>query len=58
MVANVSVERDGADNIKPSKKKSTERIDGVSASINAICRLMLADGEAGSVYSKRGLIQL
>ena len=35
-VANVSVETDEAGNIRPSKKASTERIDGVVALILAI----------------------
>ena len=37
-VANVSIESDG-DNIKPSKKTSTDRIDGVVALIMALDRL-------------------
>ena len=35
-VGNVSVETDPAGNLKPSKKASTERIDGVVALIQAI----------------------
>jgi len=35
-IGNVSVETDPAGNLKPSKKTSTERIDGVAALINAI----------------------
>lgn len=38
-VANVSVETDAAGNIKPSKKVSTERIDGVVALVMAIDRM-------------------
>lgn len=37
---NVAAEVDAAGNIKPSKKKSTERIDGVVASIMAIAGLV------------------
>ena len=35
---NISIEQDAADNWKPSKKKSPERIDGVVALIMAIDR--------------------
>jgi phage terminase large subunit-like protein len=38
-VANVSVETDAAGNLKPSKKVSTERIDGVVALVMAIDRM-------------------
>lgn len=40
MMASVSIERDSADNIKPSKKKSTDRIDGVVAMIMALAPIM------------------
>jgi phage terminase large subunit-like protein len=36
MVSNASVEQDAAGNLKPSKKKSTEKIDGVVAAIMAL----------------------
>lgn len=39
MAGNVAVERDASDNIKPSKKHSTERIDGIAAAIMAIAGL-------------------
>jgi phage terminase large subunit-like protein len=35
-VSNVSVETDPTGNIKPSKKVSTERIDGVAALVMAL----------------------
>jgi phage terminase large subunit-like protein len=44
--ANVAVEQDAAGNLKPSKKKSTERIDGIAASVNAL-GLALAKHAAG-----------
>jgi phage terminase large subunit-like protein len=50
---NVVVETDPAGNLKPSKAKSTERIDGVVALILALSRAMV--GPEGSVYEKRGL---
>lgn len=39
MASNVSVEMDAAGNMKASKKKSTERIDGIVAAIMAIGRM-------------------
>jgi phage terminase large subunit-like protein len=38
MVSNVTVTQDPAGNLKPDKKKSTEKIDGVVAAIMAIAR--------------------
>lgn len=38
---NVSVEQDAAENLKPSKKKSVERIDGVVAAVMALGRAMV-----------------
>jgi phage terminase large subunit-like protein len=38
-MANVSIESDAAGNIKPSKARSTEKIDGVVALVMAIDRL-------------------
>ena len=42
MASNVSIETDAADNWKPSKKKSVERIDGIVALIMAIDRATCA----------------
>ena len=41
MASNMVVELDAAGNIKPSKKKSTERIDGIVAAIMALGRALL-----------------
>lgn len=49
---NVTVETDHAENLKPSKKKSTERIDGISALVNALAVALPAT--TGSVYDTRG----
>jgi len=49
--ANVTVELDHNENVKPSKKKSTERIDGISALVNALSRALPA--VTGSVYDTR-----
>ena len=52
--ANVTVETDAAGNIKPSKKKSTERIDGIVAGVMALGRALL-DLLPTSVTPTRGL---
>ena len=54
---NVFVEMDAAGNIKPSKKKSTEKIDGVVALVMALDRaIRVGNVSIGSVYDERGLI--
>ena len=53
---NVHIETDAAENIKPSKKHSTERIDGAVASIMALDRAVRNGGYTGSVYDERGLV--
>jgi phage terminase large subunit-like protein len=52
-VANAVADVDGNGNVKPSKKRSREKIDGVSALVTAL------DGalrEPGSIYERRGLL--
>jgi phage terminase large subunit-like protein len=51
MAGNVSIEKDAADNWKPSKKKSRERIDGIVALIMGLER---ATAYQESVYNTRG----
>lgn len=56
MAGNVAVETDAAGNLKPSKKKSTEKIDGIVALIMALGRVIVA--QRGSVYDTRGILTL
>ncbi len=49
MAGNVSIEKDAADNWKPSKKKSTERIDGIVALIMGVDRATC--GEDDTVWT-------
>jgi phage terminase large subunit-like protein len=49
-IANVVADVDGNGNIKPSKKRSHERIDGVSALVTALARAMVVQP---SVYDER-----
>ncbi len=55
MASNVMVHKDSNDNIKPDKKKSTEKIDGIMALVMAIARLTVGDGNKVSIYEKEGL---
>ena len=50
-VSDVAVARDPAGNLKPAKDKSTERIDGIVATIMAIGRAMVAQDEPQPAYS-------
>jgi phage terminase large subunit-like protein len=53
MAGNVAVEQDAAGNLKPSKKKSTERIDGIVALVMAIDRAT-RNAETSSVWESDG----
>ena len=55
-MGNVVVDQDAAGNIKPNKKKSTEKIDGAVALIMGFARATLGGGIGGSVYDERGLL--
>lgn len=56
MIGNTVVERNAAGGIKPSKEKSTKKIDGIVASIMAIDRIIRKAGDNGkSVYDTRGI---
>jgi phage terminase large subunit-like protein len=57
MADNLVVSTDPAENIKPDKKKSTERIDGIVALIMGLDRT-LRHKEKRSVYEDRGLRSL
>ena len=57
-VSNVAVERDAAGNIKPSKKVSKQKIDGVVAMLMALGVALARDPEAVSVYETRGILSL
>ena len=44
--SNVAVRQDPAGNIKPDKERSRERIDGISALVNALGRALLRDNSS------------
>jgi phage terminase large subunit-like protein len=60
MAGNVATESDAAGNIKPSKKKSTEKIDGIAAIVTALARALVdtGEGDGKSVYDTRGVEHL
>ena len=55
-IDNLAVEIDGAGNIKPSKKKATEKIDGAVALVMAVSQATLYNVNRASVYDERGLV--
>lgn len=57
MADNMTVEQDAAGNVKPSKKKSREKIDGMVAGIMGLDRA-LRNETRPSVYEGRGLVVL
>ena len=46
---------DAAGNIKPSKSKSTERIDGIAALVTALALANSEEAPKRSVYERRGV---
>ena len=57
MAGNVVVDTDPAGNIKPTKAKSPEKIDGIVAAIMALDRCIRNEGQQqGSVYDERDMI--
>jgi phage terminase large subunit-like protein len=54
-MSNTIVEIDAAGNIKPSKKKSTEKIDGVVSLVMGLARAILQN-QTTSAYETRGLL--
>ncbi len=57
MMRNAVVQTDAAGNIKLTKKKSSGKIDGAAATVNAIAALLAPDA-GPSVYESRGLLSL
>ena len=55
-VDNLVVETDASGNIKPSKRKATEKIDGVVALIMSLSRALIYGVAQESVYDSRGLL--
>lgn len=58
MASNVATKEDPAGNIKPDKERSTEKIDGIVATIMALGRAMVRPNAGPSVYESRGLLAI
>jgi phage terminase large subunit-like protein len=60
MVANAEVYTDASGNIRPVKPehKSPNKIDGVTATVNAIGRAIVKPPEPESVYETRGMLEV
>lgn len=58
MVSNVAASTDPADNIKPDKQKSSQKIDGIVALIMAIGLAITVPVKQESIYVKRGMTTL
>lgn len=56
MAGNVVIDTDPAGNIKVTKAKSKEKIDGIVAAIMVLDRCIRQEGQSGSVYDERGLL--
>ena len=56
MAGKVVIDTDPAGNIKVTKAKSKEKIDGIVAAIMALDRCIRQEGQGGSVYDERGLL--
>lgn len=56
MANNVAITSDPAGNIKPDKKRSKEKIDGIVAAIMAIGRASVQPDDGRSVYEDRGAL--
>lgn len=56
MSGNVVVERDATENIKVTKAKSPEKIDGIVAAIIAVDRAVRNKGGASSAYDECGIL--
>lgn len=55
MASNVAVETDAHENIKPSKRRSGEKIDGIVAMVMATQRYLVLHAPVKSKYEKEGI---
>ena len=59
MASNVTVKKDPADNMKPDKANSHEKIDGIVALLMSLGRAIVSNaGEDTSVYDERGIVSV
>lgn len=55
MASNLSVSQDPAGNLKPDRRKSTAKIDGIAALVDALARALVRP-DGGSPYETRGVL--
>ena len=58
MADNVIVRQDPSGNLKPDKSKSTQKIDGIVATIMGLARAQLRPVSTRSIYEERGVLSL
>jgi phage terminase large subunit-like protein len=58
MASNVVAETDAAGNIKPSKRKSQEKIDGIVGTIMGLGIATATEVEGPSIYERRGVLTI
>jgi phage terminase large subunit-like protein len=58
MAGNIAAEMDSNDNLRPNKKKSAEKIDGIITLLESVGRALAAQQQRSSVYDSRGLLRL
>ncbi len=56
MASNLAVETNPAGSMKPSKKSSSDKIDGIVATVMALGGLMVQQPPKDSIYKRRGLV--
>jgi phage terminase large subunit-like protein len=57
-MSNVMADHDAADNFKPSKSKSSEKIDFTVALLMAIGRAIVREEDGPSIYETRGMLRV
>ena len=58
MFGNLAVKTDENENVRPTKDKSTGKIDGIAALVNAMNRAVLHENDSESIYEKRGFLTM
>lgn len=58
MASNCAVQTDSAGNIKPDKKHSREKVDGIFATLNAVGRMLLHLEKTPSKYEQIGVVRI
>ena len=55
---NVQIQTDAAENIKVNKQKSSEKVDGIVATIMALGEWLTDESDGDSIYNDRGILTL